>query len=67
MAHRDDPNVFQAYAIGAVACKECGQVHIDLVDRNEKVTASASLDFKSWIELVTDVDMEIVHILGHDA
>ena len=62
--HRDDPGVHQAFMVGAVACENCKQVHIDLVDASGAVFASGSLDFERFIQLAVGVCDDVQRITG---
>jgi hypothetical protein len=59
---RDHPDVLQAYAMGAVACRRCNGVHIDFVDDGQNVVATAFLGFDQWHRLTMEVDHEIVRM-----
>lgn len=62
--HRNDGNVEHAYMVGAVACENCRQVHVDLVDAVGNVFASGSLDFESWLTMSMGVCDDIRRITG---
>lgn len=55
-ADRDEPGVFHAFAVGAVACEHCKGVHIDFVDETSSVRATGFLTFDAWLSLVLDVE-----------
>jgi hypothetical protein len=56
---REDPDVAKAFMLGAVACPTCGQVHIDLVDAENRIFATAELSFEQFIELAYQVMSDI--------
>lgn len=54
--NRDDPDVLQSVWVGAVMCPGCAQVHIDLLDIEDKIIATASLDPAQWLDLVEHME-----------
>jgi hypothetical protein len=61
---RQDPSVFQANRIGAVACAICKQVHIDMLDPEGNIAASASITFPQWWQMVVEVGEALEEIEG---
>src|SRR4029450_1934597 len=60
--HREDPDVAKAFMLGAMACETCGQVHIDLVDGENRIFATAEVTFEQFIEMACQVLDDIERI-----
>lgn len=62
---RDDPGVAEAVILGAVGCG-CGYVHIDLVDAENRIFATAKVTFSQWLDLSDKVcdDIDAVEVVG---
>lgn len=61
---RHSADVEQAFMVGAVACENCRQVHIDFVDAAGNIFASGSLDYDRFIQLAVGVADDIYRITG---
>jgi len=61
---RKDKSVFQAARIGAVACEVCRQVHIDMLDAEGNIAASASITFPQWWQMMVEVGEALEDIEG---
>lgn len=61
---RQDPSVFKANKIGAVACAVCRQVHIDMLDTEGNIAASASITFPQWWQMMVEVGEALEAIEG---
>ena len=59
---RGDPETIKAAAIGAVACENCGGVHIDFLDENDRIVATGFLTFDSFRVMTTLVGAEMAEI-----
>jgi hypothetical protein len=49
---RDGPDTIEAYAVGAVNCRACGGIHIDLLDENNNVVATGFLTYAQWADMI---------------
>jgi len=59
---REDPGVWHAHAVGAVACGDCRVIHIDMVDVNLNVIATGNITFEQWKIMVDEVADEIAEL-----
>lgn len=53
--HRDDRDVAKACMVGAMACPNCGHVHIDLVGADGRIFATAKISIEQWLDLGDNV------------
>lgn len=60
---RERPGVIKAFGIGAMACPNCRMVHVDIINEDKDIVATALLTFEQWIEINKDVETGIREML----